>query len=137
MHILKRIITIIALINLIAGCKHPTGAGPDSGGGLGPRIVSCASQEVQQSWPKILPSVNGCLVLLVAAQVTPCLLGLVKPAIGITEDVIACVVRGSGDRYADAATANRDDQVSARAAANAFEFIRQRGYQFSDGGGAR
>lgn len=105
-----------------AGCPVPPG---EPGGGN--KLVDCSIQGVRENALQAIPRVNDCLV---GQDWTACLLGLIKPAIGITEDVIACVVQSSGASYSHAAQANASDVVSTRGAAHASQFLKDRGYTF-------
>lgn len=84
---------------------------------------------MKETWPRILPAVNKCLAAAADGSWFNCLLGIIDPAAGITEDVLACTVRSSEQSYASAGA--HGDQLSARAAARAEEFIEKRGYRFA------
>lgn len=104
------------------GCQGEPGA-------FGPRVADCSRESVRQNWPKLLPAVNDCLV---SGSFTACLLGLVNPGIGMTEDLVSCVVRARGSEFAAMAQANPEDRTSSKAAENARAFIAERGWTFAD-----
>jgi hypothetical protein len=108
-----------------SGCKVPP---PNTVGG---RVVSCTTQAVRDNWPAAIGPVNSCLV---SASASACLLALIRPLAGITEDVVACLVRDQGSEFAHAAQANPGDTRSATAAANARNYLAEQGYTFADGG---
>ena len=91
-----------------------------------PGIFDCASQAVQDHAISILPKVNDCLT---GGSVTMCLISLISPVAGITEDVLSCVVRSAGSRFA----MNADDDFERQASSNATAFLCERGAQFKDG----
>lgn len=116
----------VVLLLVLAGCPKPTPGEPQK-----PGIIQCASEAVQKKWPQVLPAVNRCLASAADADWVGCLVGLIEPAAGITESVIACTVRSSGARYADAAKSNDADKMSVRAASRAQAFLADRGYRFA------
>lgn len=93
-------------------------------------VIRCSADAVQSNWPRILPAVNTCLGDETVSDVTGCLLALVNPATGITEDVVACLVRERGSDAFAAAQANPRDARSSRAATRAHGFILAREYRF-------
>jgi hypothetical protein len=121
---LLALIALALLAMLFAGCPKPTPAPGEPG------VLDCASQAVRDHWPQVLPEVNKCLAAASDGDWMGCLTGLIVPAAGITEEVVACLVHSSGASYADAAAHNPHDGISVRAAQRAATFIAQRGYQF-------
>jgi hypothetical protein len=118
----------LGLVGIVCqGCRTPPPGTP----GTGQRIVNCATQAVADTWPEFLPQVNGCLAHDTGAM--GCLLSLIQPAVGATEDLIACLVRNQGAAYAHAAQANPGDAVSVRAAAAARQWLIERNVVFVDG----
>lgn len=115
-------LTVFALV--VAGCPKPTPQTHPGG------ILECSSDAVKAHWPDALPAVNRCLAAAADSAWFDCLVGLISPVAGITEEVIGCVVRGTGDRYRQAASANPRDAVSAVAASRAAEFLNHQGYTF-------
>lgn len=75
----------------------------------------------------LIAPVNDCLV---SASWEGCLLALINPAIGIGEDVLACVIRARQVGFAESAAANPKDTISVDGAKRATEFIKKRGYLF-------
>jgi hypothetical protein len=122
----------LALLLLVTACRCRMPS-PESPAG---RLIQCSTEAVAQNWHKALPGVNTCLGRDDAPPaIDTCLLGLIAPAVGVTEDVLACVLRRQGERFAASASTNPDDQFSARAAGNAQGFMARRGYRFADDGG--
>jgi hypothetical protein len=113
----------LVLLVAVAACPKPT----PTGGVVG-KVVDCSVQGVRDNALQLVPLVNDCLT---GGGWTGCLLGLIKPAVGITEDVIACVVQSSESSYARAARTNPGDTVSTTAAQNASRFLLERGYKFT------
>jgi hypothetical protein len=129
--------TAIALVALLtvsgvgcSSCQQPGG-----GGGIGNKLISCTTEAVSRNWPTVLPGVNTCLTDTGPdSSVSSCLLGLINPAINVTEDVIACVLRDQGRKFGEMAARNENDLRSARAAHRANAFMVEREYRFQDGG---
>lgn len=93
--------------------------------------IDCASDAVKKNGIPLIPKVNDCLTGL---SITSCLISLLSPAAGITEDVLACVVQSSAMSFAESA----DDPLECGAAEAADQFIQEeilkkRGWQFKDG----
>lgn len=122
--------TGILLFVLALSCtpKPPT---PENPGSPRPAIVKCGVDAVTKAAPKALPLVNECLAAI-SGDVTSCLLGLIKPAIDITYEVIVCLTRNEGAAANAAAQANPENTVDARRAARAREFLAGQGVQFAD-----
>lgn len=112
------------LVLLLAACPRPLPGEPTK-----PGLVQCGTEAIQSNWPRVLPAVNRCLAAAADSAWLNCLLGLIDPAAGITEDLIRCVTADSAKSFADAAAHNRSDVVSARAATRAQEF--NSGWTFS------
>lgn len=108
------------------GCRVPP---PDSTAG---KWIRCSGAAIEQNWHQALPAVNGCLTGIDDGW-RDCLVGLINPAVGITEDVIACVTRDQGTKFADSALANGQDVRSLRAAERASAWLGERRYVFADG----
>lgn len=115
------ILAFVALTISISGC--PSSCKPKPGE---PGIFDCASQAVRDHAISILPKVNDCLT---GGSVTMCLISLISPVAGITEDVLSCVVRSAGSRFA----MNADDDFERQASSNATAFLCEREAQFKDG----
>jgi hypothetical protein len=108
----------------VTGCPKPTP------GTTHPGVLECSSEVVRAHWPEALPAVNRCLAAAADSAWFDCLVGLINPIAGLTEDVIGCVVRGTGDRYRQASAANPNDEISSTAASRAAEFLTRQGYKF-------
>lgn len=129
---MKRALLFLALVCssalLIPSCR---GGRPDEGLGM-PRVIDCASQAVANHAPEALGPVNVCLAG--EGDVQACLLGLVRPAVGITLDVVGCLTRKEGSAASAASQANPENTVDARRAARSRTFLekmRERGYAFT------
>ena len=107
---------------------------PGTNGGLGnPGLISCGTQAVTDHATEAMPAVNACLSG--TSDIVTCLLGLVRPAVGIGVDVIGCLTRHEGAAASAVSQANPADTVDARRAARAREFLQtmsRRGYVFSE-----
>ncbi len=92
------------------GCPSPVTPG---------KIVDCASQECKVHCPELVAQVTACLLSGTPAQ---CLSSLIIPAVGITYDVIACVVRqvGSNANAAVMAKSTSVDDLKVADAARAW-----------------
>lgn len=106
----------------IPACAHTPP--PTSPGG----IIDCTTAAVRGHAIEIIPRVNDCLAA--PSSWEACLLSLIVPALGITEDVVACTVQARGRSFATAAEANTRDSLSAIAAERARQFVKSRGYVF-------
>lgn len=87
-------------------------------GTLAGRVISCTTEAVRTQWPTVVAPVNDCLALPDGSDWRGCLDVIVRTTkVGI--DVVACVVKGQGERFAAAAATNPDDVRSSRAAGRA------------------
>ena len=100
------------------GCKTPPTLA---------KILDCTGPAIQQYGIPLIPKVNNCLTG--GLNWTICLIGLISPAAGITEEIIACVVRDQGGKFAQTA----DDALENKGACRADNFITERKYEFADG----
>jgi hypothetical protein len=121
-NIIRRILAVLLGLSAVAGCPQPM-PGPGH-----PGIIDCSTQAVRDFGIPLIPKINDCLVGV--GGWTGCLIGLINPAVGITEDVIACVVKSSGKQFGEAADANKADTVSSAAASHAKMFLSEKGYTF-------
>lgn len=124
----------VLLAALSASLAVPSCRVPPPTTGVG-KIISCGTDAVRSCGPMTLPAVNTCLAG--DGDVTSCLLGLIRPATCVTEEVVACLVRHEGAEFAHAAQANPDDVRSFRCADRAKTFLEQRRYVFQDDPGSR
>lgn len=117
---MKKTLTVMAL--LVAGCHVPP---PTTRIG---KLIRCSGEVASSRWPSAIGPVNRCLSD--SDDSRSCLLGLIEPAIGMTESLIACVVRSQGTVYSQYADNNPSDKRSEIAAANASAFLKP--YTFED-----
>jgi len=90
-------------------------------------VLNCLSPAVKDYGIPLIPKVNNCLTGVVDWK--GCLIGLISPAAGITEEVLACVTRDQGGKFASTA----DDPLENKAACRADAFIMAQKYEFKDG----
>lgn len=125
MTLLARLTNIAIFLALLTIPACPSCPGPVTN----PKAwTDCSAKTVKEHTLSLVAPVNDCLVQLNYAS---CLVALINPAIGITEDTLACVVNYRQNAFAANVAANPADTVSATAAQNAAAFIRDRGYKFS------
>ncbi|MGH8677183.1 MAG: hypothetical protein ACREUQ_02375 [Burkholderiales bacterium] len=117
---------LLAIPACPAGCPTPPRPGdPDAGVHVG--IVDCSAQTIRDHALSLIPFVNDCLI---KPSYSACLLALIDPAVGITIDVIGCVVNARQNGFSANVAANPNDTVSLTAAKNAGNFIREQGLKF-------
>lgn len=75
---------------LLVGCPRPADGPPTS------VPIRCGTQAIADCGPAALPAVDMCLDG--AGDITACLMGLVRPVGCVTYEVIACLVRGEGNK---------------------------------------
>lgn len=108
------LITLMMVFTLAgAGCPGCPPPNPDTTLG---KIINCAGLSGTQAIP-LIPKVNDCLTR--AVDWKTCLISLLNPTANITTDILACVVRDQGMKFAEGA----DDELEASAACAADEFI--------------
>lgn len=117
---------IVAILGglILVGCPQPN-PGP---GVNPPGLVDCAIPAVRDHGIALIPQVNDCLTG--QGGWMGCLSGLIAPAVGITEDVLHCVVQSSGKSFGAAASANPADSISGIGASRAQEYIQSKGLKF-------
>ncbi len=91
--------------------------------------IDCGGQAIKDRGLPLIPKVNTCLL---DPSFMSCLISLIQPVAGITEEIVACVVRSSGSSFASNAQANPNDEISKQNAERARMFILEREYKFSD-----
>ena len=119
-----RAIGLLAALFLMvstAGCPKPIP--PTS------KWIECGGEAMRTHGIPLIPKVNDCLTGA-AGSWQQCLVSLISPAAGITEDVLACVLQEQEQTFAAQASANPEDNSATTAATRAAEFIKERGYQF-------
>jgi hypothetical protein len=119
----KRIFGFVVVLTLLVGstgCPKPIP--PTS------KWIECGGKAIRAHGLPLIPKVNDCLTSGDGWQV--CLISLISPAVGITEDVLACVLRQQNNQFAAQAAANPSDDAAAIAAARAAQFIKDRRYTF-------
>lgn len=118
------LVAVLAAFSSAASCPPPKD--------LAGTALRCGQREVHRQSLNLLGPVNDCLSLMVQGEAMACLDGLVKPAINVTIEVVACTVRDSVQRYAASAEANPHDVVSEKAAANGRSWLDARNVEFAD-----
>jgi hypothetical protein len=118
-HVMK----ILALALLLTACPHPIAVPKPI-----QHVVDCGEQAINGRGITIIADVNSCLT---RDDSTACLMGLVNLGVGITEDVVLCIVRSRGSEYHAAVAGNPSDSLSAKAAKNAAQFIVDRQVTFA------
>ncbi len=91
------------------------------------KVIDCSGPAIRDRGLPLIPKVNACLL---DPTFMSCLIALITPVAGITEDIVACVVRSSGSSFAANAQVNPSDAVSKQNAERARAFLVERGYQF-------
>lgn len=125
----------LAVLSVLAvpACRVPP---PDTKLG---KVIDCTSKSVQENAISAVGPVNDCLTLPDDENWQACLVKLINPAVGITRDIVACVLRDSGELFAAMAETNSGDSRSARGAVRARSYIDEQGYRFvvgtAEGGG--
>ena len=122
---LARYLAMLSVFMALPGCPKPT-TSPDGPSSI-TKIIDCSEQAVRDHGIQLLPAINDCLAQ--SSGWAACLGGLVQPAIGVTEEVVACATRAAGR----AAARTPSDSTSSQLAAHAADFLKQRGYKFTDG----
>lgn len=90
--------------------------------------INCTTEAVQNNWSRAYPEVQSCLTVLSEDPIS-CLDAL--PAIvKVGIDVVACIVRGTGQEAAAQYRSNPTDGLSARKAERADRYIKTKGFVF-------
>jgi len=125
----KRLMSIIACLALVGflagfltGCPRPIEPGKPAS------LIDCTAQAVRSRAIPLIPKVNDCLVQ--PSEWQKCLIGLIDPVAGITEDALACTVQHNHGTAAAASSANPSDSLSRTRAERSQSFIKDRGYTF-------
>lgn len=117
-----RMRTIILVALLASACPRPIEPGRP------PTLVDCTVDAVRSRAIPLIPKVNDCLVQ--PSDWKNCLIWLIDPVAGITEDALACTVSNARRKAVAAAQANTSDSISKTSAERAASFISERGYTF-------
>lgn len=80
------VFAVVLMSSLLCGCSWLSNI-RDS------KVVACGEQVLSERFPELVPAVKVCLAATDQASGVQCLLGLVKPAAGVTVDLIACLTR--------------------------------------------
>lgn len=102
-------IVFFAFFAACPGCPNPTPTQQ--------KWIDCTSAAVRTHGLPLIPKINDCVTGVF--DVTGCLISLISPAAGISADVLACVVRDQGKKFAETA----DDTLECNAMKNADTFI--------------
>ncbi len=114
-----------AFLLSMQGCRTPGSTGP----GVGSKLIDCGTHEVFEAGIKYLGRVNSTITDQMVDDSTT-RAKLINLAIEAGENVIACLLRDQGSKYAHAAAHNPADVESVIAERRAESFIRERGIQF-------
>jgi hypothetical protein len=99
------------------------------GGGIGAKLIDCSKREIFETGVAYVGRVNKVLTSqtsddkLARAQ-------LIDLGVQAGEDVLACLLRDQGFKYAEASRENPNDVESATAKRRSEAFSKERGYQF-------
>lgn len=114
---------LVAILTTCPGCRGPVKTWV---GG----VVSCSTDAVRANWARAYPEVQNCLISL---EVDPIVcLDAIPTVLSIGIDVVACIVRGSGQEAASQANANPDDIASRRKADRANTYLIAKGFVFQE-----
>lgn len=92
--------------------------------------ISCATDAVRNNWSRAYPEVQTCLISL---EVEPlACLDAIPTVLMIGVDVVACIVRGSGQEAASQANINPNDIAAARKADRANKYLIAKGFAFQE-----
>lgn len=123
--IYRRILNALALVLVLGVAGSACPSCPTTPDVMG--VINCTGPAVQEYGIPLIPKVNNCLTGTVDWK--QCLISLLSPAAGITEEVLACVTRDQGGKFAQTA----DDPLESQAACRADAFITDKKYEFHDG----
>lgn len=110
---------------MFAGCRVPAPGTP------GRRLVDCSVDVIKRQSINAIDPVNDIIADggLTDSEAKSQLINL---GIDIGQDVLACVLRDQGTRFAQSADANPADRKSVVAARRAQEYLRDHNVQFAD-----
>lgn len=92
--------------------------------------VSCATDAVRNNWGRAYPEVQTCLTSLDSDPIK--CLDAIPGLISVGVDVVACIVRGSGQEASMQANRNPDDALSRRKAERANMYLIAHGFEFQE-----
>lgn len=119
---LMAVLVLAAALAVAPGCRKPV---TWTGG-----AITCATDGVRNNWGRIYPEVQNCLVV-VSIDPIQCL-DAIPTILEVGVDVVACIVRGTGQEAAAQYNRNPDDIVSARKAERANTWIKAKGFEFQE-----
>lgn len=115
----------LAAALLLGSCRPPKDGTTWTG-----QAISCATDAVRHQWGRVYPQVQNCLVSI-AEEPGQCL-DAIPAALSVGIEVVACIVRGSGDEATAQSRANPRDVVSARKADRAQQYLMSKGFVFQE-----
>jgi hypothetical protein len=92
--------------------------------------ISCATDAVRNNWSRAYPEVQTCLISLEVEPIK--CLDAIPSVLMIGVDVVACIVRGSGQEAASQANHNPNDIAAARKADRANQYLIAKGFAFQE-----
>lgn len=121
--VLGGIVALAAVLGICPGCHGP--AKTWTGG-----VISCATGAVRNNWARAYPEVQSCLISVESEPIT--CLDAIPALVSVGVDVVACIVRGSGQEAASQANANPNDYAAARKAERANMYLIAKGFAFQE-----
>jgi hypothetical protein len=108
-------IVLLAALSGAPGCKTWGG-----GGGIGAKIVDCGQQAIREKGLVYVGKVNS---IIGSTELTDqdSRARLIDLGIDIGQDVLGCLLRDQGQKFAESSAANPNDRMSAIAARRAKE----------------
>lgn len=100
----------------LTSCHAPPGAPT-----LPQRAISCSTEVVARDWARIYPAVMTCLAAVMTMPMT--CLDAVPETLSVGFDVVACIVRTSGQEAASQQGVNPTDVVTTRKAERAAAWL--------------
>jgi hypothetical protein len=117
------IVALWVVLFACPGCRKPDQT-------WGGNAISCVGDGIRNNWSKVYPEVQSCLVVL-AVDPVQCLDAL-PGVLSVGIEVVACIVRGTGQEAAMQANANPGDVVSRRKADRANQYLIAKGFAFQE-----
>lgn len=116
-------LALAAVCMVCPGCRAPVKTW--AGG-----AITCATDAVRDNWARAYPEVQSCLISLEVEPIK--CLDAIPSLLSVGVDVVACIVRGSGQEAASQANRNPDDIASRRKADRASQYLIAKGYEFQE-----